>query len=140
MYNKSGKYVKQNLFCELFFIEMGEVRLAPMTKLLAFGTGVFACLWYSYCTVQKHKEKELLRSPLYAEAVKDWEQIQAWFVRDYKKDFEPFSILLDTGGLVALEITVRADKEGKLFLPDDLSPSQFILAVSKVKKHFAKMM
>lgn len=92
-------------------------------------------LWWS---ANRHKrEQELLKSRVYADAVKDWERLQLWFVRDFESDFVPFPLMLDTGGILARRIVVSMDPDGKIFIPGDLSPSEFVLCISLLKEHFS---
>lgn len=98
-----------------------------------FVVGIIGANFY----VRKHHEQELLKSKEYKDTVTEWEKIQAWFVRDYKKEFKPFSILLDTGGFCAFEVTVSKDEDGKIKFPvQDLSTEEFIMAVQMIKEHF----
>lgn len=98
-----------------------------------FIVGVIGWNFYS----RNRREQELLKSKEYKDAVTEWEKIQAWFVRDYKGKFSPFSILLDTGGFCAFEITVTKDKKGNIKIPvHDLSIEEFIVAVQMIKEHF----
>ena len=106
------------------------------TRLLLLFLVVFLFLFYGWFTVRRMREQELLKSKLYADAVLDWEKIQAWFVRDFQSDFKPFPILLDTGGWVAREVIVRIDEDGKLFIPLYLNPAEFVVAVRLIKEHF----
>ena len=115
-----------------------DVRLEVfrLSRLWLFVLVVVCILAAGWFVVKNVNERELLRSKKYADAVADWEKIQAWFVRDFQSDFVPFSILLDTGGFVAREISVRVDVDGKIFLPSDLSPAEFVAAVRYLKEHF----
>ena len=111
--------------------------LTESTRFMIVGavlaTGVIGWNVYS----RKHREKELLKSQEYKDAVSEWEKIQAWFVRDYKRKFTPFSILLDTGGFCAFEITVTKDNNGNIKIPiQDLSTEEFMEAVHLIKEHF----
>lgn len=107
-----------------------------MSRLWLFVLVVVCILAAGWFVAKNVNERKLLRSKKYADAVADWEKIQAWFVRDFQSDFVPFSILLDTGGFVAREISVRVDGDGKIFLPSDLSPAEFVAAVCYLKEHF----
>ena len=101
-----------------------------------FFLGVLFVLSAGWFVAKNVNERKLLRSKEYADAVADWEKVQAWFVRDFQSDFVPFSILLDTGGLVSREILVRVGEDGKIFLPSNLSPAEFVVAVRYLKEHF----
>lgn len=107
-----------------------------MSRLWLFVLVVVCILSAGWFVAKNVNERKLLRSKKYADAVSDWEKIQAWFVRDFQSDFVPFSILLDTGGFVAREICIRVDGDGKIFLPSDLSPAEFVAAVRYLKEHF----
>ena len=107
-----------------------------LSKLWLFFLVVLFVLSVGWFVTKNVNERKLLRSKKYADAVADWEKVQAWFVRDFQSDFVPFSILVDTGGLVAREIRVCVDEDGKIFLPSDLSPAEFVAAVCYLKEHF----
>ena len=107
-----------------------------LSKLWLFFWGVLFVFSVGWFVAKNVNERKLLRSKKYADAVADWEKVQAWFVRDFQSDFVPFSILVDTGGLVVREIRVRVDEDGKIFLPSDLSPAEFVVAVCYLKEHF----
>lgn len=106
------------------------------TRLLLFFLFVLFLLFFGWFAVRKRQEGELLKSKVYADAVRDWDMIQSWFVSDFESDFKPFSVMLDTGGFVAREITVCIGRDGRLFLPSDLGPMEFVVAVRKIKRHF----
>ena len=107
-----------------------------LSKLWLFFLVVLFVLSVGWFVTKNVNEQKLLRSKKYADAVADWEKVQAWFVRDFQSDFVPFSILVDTGGLVAREIRVCVDEDGKIFLPSDLSPAEFVAAVCYLKEYF----
>ena len=94
-------------------------------------------LFYGWFAVRTKKEQELLKSKMYADAVLDWEKIQAWYVVEHPKKAFPYHMLLDTGGFVGFDVTVYEDENGKIFLPKELSPAEFVLAVKKLKAHVA---
>ena len=107
-----------------------------LTRLLVlFGLLLLFCSYGSFA-VRRKRERELLESDLYADTVLKWEKIQAWFVCEPRPNFKPFPLLLDTGGLVAMEIMVGRDDDGKIFLPKDLSPTEFVLAVNRLEEYF----
>lgn len=108
-------------------------RLSKLWLLFLVVLFVLSVGWF---VTKNVNERKLLRSKKYADAVADWEKVQAWFVRDFQSDFVPFSILVDTGGLVAREIRVCVDEDGKIFLPSDLSPAEFVATVCYLKEHF----
>ena len=86
-----------------------------LSKLWLFFLGVLFVLSVGWFVVKNINERKLLRSKKYADA---------------------FSILLDTGGFLSREILVRVDEDGKIFLPSDLSPAEFVAAVRYLKEHF----
>ena len=47
----------------------------------------------------------------------------------------PYSMLLDTNGVVALEVELNLDNQGRLKLSSDLTPSEMIMAVDKTKTY-----
>ena len=106
---------------------------------MMFGFGafvLFSFVWFGYYTNEQHKEQELLKSELYSDAVRDWERIQAWYVRNQPKEYKlPHSMLIDRC-LVAQEVTCWADRNGKLRMTEDMKPSDFITFVRHLKVFF----
>ena len=90
---------------------------------------------YGYYAVTTSKEKTLLHSPLYIQSVAEWKGIQEWCKNNKnKKVFKNFTILLDKDGLCGYELNIDFNEDGIPTMPNDLSASQFILAVQKIRK------
>lgn len=92
-------------------------------------------LWVAY---KQGKEMSMLKSPDYLKAVEEWEAFQEQYKTREHKSFKPFPLLIDTGGWVATEITVRRDEEGKIELQqENLTAKEFIVASNKIRKLLA---
>lgn len=94
-------------------------------------------LWYGWRIVRFKKEQDLLKSDMYADTVDRWEHIQAWYVRQRPVGLLPYQVILDTYGFSDHRISVKEDGDGKIYLPENLSPSEFILAIGELEDYLS---
>ena len=105
-----------------------------MLYILLVIAGVVLFLTYGYHVVRRYKEAQILKSPLYAKAVSDWDKIQDWMVHEYKGDFKPISLMIVTNSFCGFDISVTRGEDGRLVVTDKLEPSEFVVMVKLVKK------
>ena len=109
-------------------------------RTICIGIGIFLgicfvllALWHVYWRI---REYSLLKSTTYAKALQDWEMLRDWYDMKHPSHVVfPYSMLIDTNGVVAMEVELNLDNQGRLKLSSDLMPSEMIMAVDKTKTY-----
>ena len=91
-------------------------------------------IFYLNYAISTAKERKLKESIVYANAQTEWKNIQLWYKQEHPKKALPFEFLLDTGSWIGLQMSFY-NENGNINYRDNLKPSEFVIAIQKIKNH-----
>ena len=95
---------------------------------------VLLTIFYLNYALTTSKERKIKESVVYANAENEWQHIQSWYTQKHPQKALPFTMLIDTGSWIGIQMKVYSEK-GNISVHETLTPSEFVIAIQKIKKH-----